>query len=241
MTKGAGRHRDAATRARLLRAATELFAERGFHATTVRDIAARAGANVAAGHYHFGSKRDLYVEVLRDKFATIGTELERAGTRLSEAELARLPRAEIARLFRARIEVLLRLVLGEPSQEHARLMFREMLDPSEALPLIVDEFLQPMMVREMGALVRRLAPRLDATSVLRSVASVSGQALFYHVTRPAALRIFGLRAWSPAFLRALADHIAEFSLGGIARLEARARGTARGRGTARARRAGRAH
>ena len=41
-----------ATKHRLLAAATELFAEHGFHGTTIRDIAARAGVNVAAGNYH---------------------------------------------------------------------------------------------------------------------------------------------------------------------------------------------
>jgi AcrR family transcriptional regulator len=222
-TRAAGSRRDdAATQARLLRAATELFAERGFHATTVRAIAARAGANVAAGHYHFGSKRDLYVAVLRARFAELGRELERAGTRLSDAELTRLPRAELERLFRARIEVMLRFVLGRSSELHSRLMFREMLDPSESLPLIVDEFLLPIMVREMSAIVRRLAPGLDPETLLRCVASVSGQALFYHVTKPASLRIFQRRGWSPAFLQSLADHICTFSLGGIARLGARA-------------------
>jgi len=38
------------TKDRLLTAAAELFAERGFHRTTVRDIAARARATVAAGN-----------------------------------------------------------------------------------------------------------------------------------------------------------------------------------------------
>ena len=71
MTAVARRADDAETRDRVLRAATELFAERGFHGTKVRDIAARAGANVAAGNYHFGSKRDLYLEVLRALFAEV--------------------------------------------------------------------------------------------------------------------------------------------------------------------------
>lgn len=218
--------RDAATKARLLRAASALFAERGFHATTVRDIAARAGANVASGHYHFGSKRDLYVAVLRANFAALGRDLDRAGVRLAEAELDRLPRPELERLFRARIEVMLRFVLGPGSDLHAGLMFREMLDPSEALPLIVEEFLLPVMVREMSAIVARLAPRLPADAALRCVAGVSGQALFYRVTRPASLRVFKMRGWSPAFLRTLADHICEFSLGGIDRLAAREDGGA---------------
>ncbi|MFW6163863.1 MAG: TetR family transcriptional regulator, partial [Planctomycetota bacterium] len=45
----------------LVLAAGQLFAERGFEGTTVRAIARRAGANVAAVHYHFGSKQALYV------------------------------------------------------------------------------------------------------------------------------------------------------------------------------------
>ena len=55
----------------MIAAASALFAERGFHGTTVRDIAQRARVNLAAGHYHFGSKETLYLEVLRVQFADI--------------------------------------------------------------------------------------------------------------------------------------------------------------------------
>ena len=57
------------TRTRLLEAGAALFAAQGFHGTTVREIAERAGVNLAAGHYHFGSKRELYLEVFRAHFA----------------------------------------------------------------------------------------------------------------------------------------------------------------------------
>src|SRR3954453_12160787 len=53
------------TRKRLLEAAGEVFADKGFKAATVRDICCRAGANVAAINYHFGDKERLYAEVLQ--------------------------------------------------------------------------------------------------------------------------------------------------------------------------------
>ena len=54
------KRRDVAdTRARILDAAEALFIEQGFVATSMRAITTRAGVNLAAAHYHFGSKEGL--------------------------------------------------------------------------------------------------------------------------------------------------------------------------------------
>ncbi|WP_416874108.1 TetR/AcrR family transcriptional regulator [Kitasatospora sp. SC0581] len=50
---------------RLLQAAVESFAERGFHATTTRDIATAAGMSPAALYIHYQSKAALLAEISR--------------------------------------------------------------------------------------------------------------------------------------------------------------------------------
>lgn len=52
------------TQERLLDAAEDLFAEKGFEAVSLREITARAEANVAAVNYHFGSKENLIDAVM---------------------------------------------------------------------------------------------------------------------------------------------------------------------------------
>lgn len=52
-------------RSRLVAAATAAFAERGYHATTTRDIAARAGMSPAAVYVHHSSKEELLFLISR--------------------------------------------------------------------------------------------------------------------------------------------------------------------------------
>ncbi len=51
---------------RLFAAAAESFADKGFHATTTRDIASRAGLSPAGVYVHFASKEDLLFHLSRD-------------------------------------------------------------------------------------------------------------------------------------------------------------------------------
>ncbi|WP_280421119.1 TetR/AcrR family transcriptional regulator [Nocardia carnea] len=63
-----GRRRDSAvTRAAILAAAQELFAERGYERATVRDIATRAGVNQALLFRYFGNKDELFRATMTDR------------------------------------------------------------------------------------------------------------------------------------------------------------------------------
>lgn len=64
-----------ATVARLMGAAADAFAEKGFHATTTRDIASRAGLSPAGVYVHFTSKEDLLFELSRRGHQTARDEL----------------------------------------------------------------------------------------------------------------------------------------------------------------------
>jgi TetR/AcrR family transcriptional regulator len=65
----------------LFRAAAAAFAARGFDGAGVDEIAAAARVNKAMLYYHFGSKRGLYTEVLRDMFGAVAADVEPLVTR----------------------------------------------------------------------------------------------------------------------------------------------------------------
>src|SRR3954465_15455194 len=71
------------TKQRILDAAERLIGEQGYAATSLRQIINKAGVNIAAVHYHFGSKEELLDAVV----------LRKAGP-VNEARLAALRRVE---------------------------------------------------------------------------------------------------------------------------------------------------
>lgn len=70
--KGDGREqRSEESRARILNSATKIFAEKGFDGSRIDEIAEDAGINKRMLYHYFGSKEDLYVEVLRFNYDKI--------------------------------------------------------------------------------------------------------------------------------------------------------------------------
>src|SRR6266496_3513470 len=71
------------TKQKILDTAERLFGAKGYDATSLRQIIAEAGVNLAAIHYHFGSKEDLLDEIVRRKAEPV-----------NQARLAMLDQAE---------------------------------------------------------------------------------------------------------------------------------------------------
>lgn len=69
---------DVDTRTALIAVARRVFAQEGYDGASIRRITSEAGANLGAVTYHFGSKRQLYVEVLRTVMGPILPRVQNA-------------------------------------------------------------------------------------------------------------------------------------------------------------------
>ena len=200
------------TRHRLLEAAGEVFAERGFHKATVREICQRAQANVAAINYHFHNKQGLYAAVL--KYAL------RCASEKYSAPAAPVTRANAVRQLRAIVAARLGVVFdpGRPAW-HGKLMAREIIEPTTALDTLVKDELEPLFQRLESCVRALLGPRAGAERVRLCALSIASQWTFYHHARPVIARLHPGRKFGPKDIDALAGHIADFSLAALQQLK----------------------
>lgn len=117
------------TRARIIQAAKDVFAEQGFAGARVDEIARRAQVNKAALYYHIGDKQALYGEVLHDVIGTNARRLAADMVALSEPE----------EKFRAYFATLREAIGRNPQMP--RIMMREMASDGINLP---DVFFQDL-------------------------------------------------------------------------------------------------
>src|ERR1019366_8852678 len=119
------------TRDKLIQAAGNVFAERGYRATTIREICRRAGANVAAVNYTFGDKMGLYTEVLRHS-------VRAAQSAVLSAALDSNLSAE--KIIRGVIRTRLMSMCKETQPDWViRLVMHECSQPTAAMRRVVDE------------------------------------------------------------------------------------------------------
>ena len=202
---------ESATRERLLDAAGEVFAEQGFRRATVRDICARAGANVAAVNYHFGDKERLYSEVMRHG---VTRALQKYPPDMGLPQDVSAP---VERRLHAFVRSLLFRVLDEgPFSWHGRLMLWEMIEPTAALDDLLQHTIRPLYTRLVGLVTELLGPAATPERVRMGAATILGQCIFYRVGGALLSRIQpGSSAFEPARVEALAEHVTRVSVAGL--------------------------
>lgn len=154
----------AETRDRILDTARELFAEQGFDAVSLRQITSKAGVNIAAVNYHFGSKDALITDVLARMLTPINAERLRL---LDILEVDFPDGAPIEKVLHAMYEpVILHLAdEGEEAKIFLKLSGRCMGQlSSEKMTEKMMTVFKELIVRFMTAFTKSL-PRLDSDTL----------------------------------------------------------------------------
>ncbi|MDP6461359.1 MAG: TetR/AcrR family transcriptional regulator [Gemmatimonadota bacterium] len=146
----------AATRDRLLDAAEQLFARQGSAATSLRQVTYEANANLAAVHYHFGSRAELVKAVFARRVQPMNAER----IRLLDACEAAAPESgpALEDIFTALLSPALRL--GERSEDGGftfmQLMGRAHMEAGEELRPLIASLFHEVLGRFSAALSRAL-------------------------------------------------------------------------------------
>jgi TetR/AcrR family transcriptional regulator, regulator of cefoperazone and chloramphenicol sensitivity len=196
---------DEATRARLLKAAAEVFAEAGFAASTVRGICARAQVNVAAVNYHFGDKLGLYTEVLKQ---SAGPGAQR---RIRDAMAGAVSPEDALRIF---VRGMFDKVYGANPETNVKIMTQEIINPTPAFESIVDETMRPQY-KQLCAIVSSITGHAQTSMETKlGVYSLVGQILHYFHGREVIARLTPTMNIAKERNR-IADHIVNFTLAGL--------------------------
>jgi AcrR family transcriptional regulator len=155
------------TKEKILDTAERLIASQGFAGTSLRQIITEAGVNLAAVHYHFGSKEELLDQVIVRKVTAVNEERE---TRLRqlESEAARGP-VPVERILAAFFEPMIETGCRNP--QFIQLMGR--MIGEGLIPSIVAKHFQPITLRFVEALQRAL-PELSEGELLWRVQFMFG-------------------------------------------------------------------
>jgi AcrR family transcriptional regulator len=187
------------TRAALIAAGLHLFGHKGFAAASTREIAARAGANVAAIGYHFGSKAGL-------RLACADEVARRLAGVLSGLEGTAPPAT--AQEARLRLQVGLRAMVGflaaaPEAADLAAFLLREMNDEDGALDRLYDSIVSPRHgdLCRLWGLATGTDP--DSEDTRLSVFAMVGQIVYFRIGRPIILRRMGWQQMEAGRLSAI--------------------------------------
>jgi len=138
------------TRTRILDAAEELFMQHGFEGTSMRLLTAKAGVNLAAVNYHFGSKDALIEALFRRRLDPMNLE------RIAALEALKDPSPED--IIRAFVGPSLRLIEDARGggRNFIRLLGRTYTEPAKPVRLLIGQMYAPAMQRYKAALERAM-------------------------------------------------------------------------------------
>ena len=195
---------DTCARSKVLEAAGEVFAEKGFKAATVREICAAAAVNLASVNYYFGDKKNLYLEAI--KLAHPGRP-----DPADETWPKDMPVAERLRKFVGNF--LGRLTKEGDSSWQMRLFRREIIDPTPFCRETFQEYFRARFSVLMKLLTEVFPPEMPVWQRRQMCFSIIGQCVYFHAARNVVSMVIGEDEYEAHYnVEELTDHILRFSL-----------------------------
>ena len=142
----------------ILLAAEKLFAQNGFHAVSIRDIANEAGVQLALIGYYYGQKKDLYHAIFEHWAAVINERIQSLQQAIDAPDEDKLQR-----VVTAFIEPVIRLRNSEEGEYYALLMSRGLSQQSSDDDAIIREFFDPLATAFITALHKLLKAEFPGT------------------------------------------------------------------------------
>lgn len=146
-------------KAAILLAAERLFARHGYHAVTIRQIAADAGVPLALVGYYYGAKHQLFHAIFEHWAPTIDERLARL-----HAVLAAPGQAQLHDVVQAFVEPVLRMRASAEGEFYALLVGRELAYAADEADRVLRDFFDPLAQAFIDALhaIRPAASRARA-------------------------------------------------------------------------------
>ncbi len=196
---------------RLLDAAEELFCEHGFEGTSVRDLAAAAGCNIASVNYYFGGKEKLYIEVWRHNLLITR---ERIVIDVEKAMSENVKETYLEDLLMSFTTAFIEPIKDKKkAYQLIKLMDREMVEQNLPKNMFLEEMIMPTFNAMQNALMK-IYPGLDKSKIHLFLFSIIGQLV--HLIRVQTLFDQSYSLQFPGFdLNEAVNHIVKFSAAGI--------------------------
>jgi len=152
---------------RILDAAIFMFAERGYAATSTRDITTKAAVNQAAIYYHFGTKHKLFIAAIMRFFSEIENERYRL-LDLAEAQ----PKIILDDVLRALIEPHIKFSTKRKGRQYVRMFNHFASTPAEIIREIYTIHFSAVQSRFLTA-IHKCEPNLTEEALIRGYAFTS--------------------------------------------------------------------
>jgi AcrR family transcriptional regulator len=204
------RRKTADARTRIVEAAERLFADRGYHAVSLRTIMAEAEVNVSAAHYYFRSKQNLLRAVFEERATQINARRKerlngcfKDGTACSiesvlEAYLA--PALEIA---------------SEPNGDlFVRIAAQASIDPNPEVREIIDTAYDDTAQLFVSA-IKRICPRIKSDDLFWRLNCVFGAMMYIRANNGRVAHILGSAHYDSLDVKSALKYVIPFLAAGF--------------------------